>query len=91
MTVTYEPVPGCLAAEVGDSTVILVPNSSMDFVELDEVGRAIWETLTEHGTVASIASALLDRYDVEIAELEADVADYLERLARMGMVSRIHD
>jgi hypothetical protein len=91
MSVTYEPVDGCLAAEVGDATVVLVPNSSMEFVELDDIGTDIWEALASHRTTDAIATALADRYDVDLATLRADVAEYLEHLVERGMLRRGHD
>lgn len=88
MTTRYVRVSDCLDAEVGESTVVLVPSSSMDFVELDDIGTAIWSALATHSTASAIATSLLDEYEVDLATLEADVADYLERLVALGMVTR---
>ena len=84
MSVKYAAVSGCLAAPVGDSTMVLLP--SMEYLQLDEVGAAIFESVTAPASVDEIVETLLAVYDVEPDVLRADVAEYLTLLCERGAV-----
>lgn len=85
MTVVhYVAVTGCLAAPVGDSTMVLLP--SMEYLQLDEVGAAIFEQVSQPATVDEIVAALASVYEVDTHVLRTDVVEYLSLLCDRGAV-----
>jgi hypothetical protein len=82
--VKYVAADGCLAARVGASTMVLLP--SMEYLELDEVGAAIFDRVASPRTVDEIVAELVTIYDVDVDTLRCDVAEYLETLCRRGAV-----
>lgn len=80
----YVTVDGCLSAPVGSSTMVLLP--SMEYLELDEVGAAIFERLDSPRTVDEVVDELVQEYDVDVDTLRHDVTEYLELLVRRGAV-----
>jgi hypothetical protein len=82
----FVAVDGCLAAPVGASTMVLLP--TMEYLELDEVGAAIYGCVTAARTVDEIVAELVEIYDVDVDTLRQDVGDYLDLLCRRGAVEQ---
>lgn len=84
--VRYAATPGCLTAPVGESTMLLLP--SLEYLELDEVGAAIFDRVREPASVDEVVRGLLELYDVEPDVLRADVGEYLDQLVARGAVEQ---
>ena len=69
----------------GSSYVILDPRVSR-YYQLNSVGRAIWELLKEPATQDEIVESLVRRYEIERADCEREVMEFLERLSLDGLV-----
>ncbi len=66
-------VPDSVATrELEGESIVLDLESGMYF-GLDVVGTRIWQLVVEHGRLASVRQHMLDEYDVEPPELEADL------------------
>jgi hypothetical protein len=76
---------GQVACSLGEEVAILNLATGA-YVELDEVGAAIWTRLAEPVTVAGLRDALLDVYDVDAGQCERDLVDLLEKLHAEGLV-----
>ncbi|MCB9139778.1 MAG: PqqD family protein [Caldilineaceae bacterium] len=74
-----------LAANV-DNELVMIRLESDGYFGLDEIGRRIWELLDEARTVDAICSSLLEEYDVQPADCEADVLRFLSELEEHGVV-----
>jgi GeoRSP system PqqD family protein len=70
----------------GEGTLLLVDRGRVH--ELNFLGAEIWKLLDGARDEAGIVEALLPRFDVERAELEGDVREFLEDLAGRGWVVR---
>jgi hypothetical protein len=53
---------------------------------LNEVGGMIWRLIDGHTTVPQLMEAVREEYDVEAAEAEKDVADFLRSLEDAGLI-----
>lgn len=53
---------------------------------IDEVGTRMLQLLDENGDVAETVAALLQEYDVQEAQLRADLEGLIQRLAALGLV-----
>jgi hypothetical protein len=70
--------------------VIVVDLRTYNYIELDDVGGAMWEALRAHGDTESAARRLADEYDAPIDEIERDLAEFIESLASSGLLDDGH-
>lgn len=68
----------------GDASVVTWKDDI--YYGLDPVGKRVWQLIQEPVTVAQIRDVLSAEYDVEAAQLEADIRELLEQLAEQGLV-----
>jgi hypothetical protein len=74
-----------VACDMGGETAILNLKNSV-YYGLDPVGARVWQLIQEPITLAQLHDALRAEYDVEPAQLEADIRDLLEQLAEQGLI-----
>jgi hypothetical protein len=74
-----------MARTVGDETVIL-DLASGTYFGLDPVGARIWALMGEGATLAEICATMLEEYEVEREQLEADVLRLAAELLERGLV-----
>lgn len=79
-----------VSAELDEEIVLLNVETGLYF-GLDAVGARIWTLLGEGvDSEECLAAAMLEEYDVEPAELRADLAAFLDRLIAKGL-ARVSD
>ena len=71
----------CLA---GEAAIVNLKNGV--YYGLDPVGARIWNLIREPVTFAHIRDSLVEDYDVEPGRAEADIREFLTRLAEQGLV-----
>jgi hypothetical protein len=74
-----------MARQVGEETVILDLAAGAYF-GLDPVGARIWQLMGEGMTLAEICATMLEEYEVEREQLEADVLRLAAELLERGLV-----
>ncbi|WP_162291002.1 PqqD family protein [Erythrobacter colymbi] len=74
-----------IANAVADETVILHLGNGT-YYGLDPIGARLWDALQAGETPASICPAVLDAYDVEEAQLQADLRDLLGDLVANDLI-----
>lgn len=72
-------------SRLGEEVVILDLASS-SYLGLDDVGAAVWGSLTEPCTVGELEARLAAVYDVDPAELSRDLRSFLTDLIDRGLV-----
>jgi hypothetical protein len=77
--------PEALSQEVSGETVILDLKSESYF-GLDEVGTRIWQLMKEREDLQEVYDIMLEEFDVEPDQLEADMHSFLDQLAESGLV-----
>lgn len=75
-----------VSSEVGEETVILGLGNGV-YYGLDFAGTQIWKLLHQRKKITEIRDALLSIYDVAEPELEADLLDFLGKLASEGLIA----
>ena len=80
-----KPSDDVLFQEVGGEGVLL-NLASESYFGLDPVGTRIWVLLGEDGSLQRAFDILADEYEVEPAQLEADLLDLVQKLAEAGLV-----
>lgn len=73
----------------GEYLLIPMGESAIDLngmITTNEVGATIWELLPQVCDEKELIERLLQDYEVERTELEADVRNFLQSLRHMGIV-----
>ena len=73
-------------AQEVDGEMVLLDMNSENYFGLDEVGTAIWQVMQEEETLKDVFEVLLKQYDVESEVLEKDLLNFVEELAKSGLV-----
>lgn len=80
-----------LLRDVAGSLVIVPVGAAVTtfpgMITVNATGAYIWELLEQEQTVASLAQALVERYDVDIDRATADVESFIARLQTTGALS----
>jgi len=79
--------PQVMSRLVGDETVLLDLASGIYF-GLDGVGMKIWEAVTDGKTLAQAVAIIVDEYEVEETQAQADVLEFANDLVERGLLSR---
>jgi PqqD family protein of HPr-rel-A system len=75
-------------AELGEEVVLLHVDTGIYF-GLDALGARIWQLLKDGADEAEISDRLLAEYDVDPAQLRADLAAFLDSLEAKGLVRTV--
>lgn len=78
-------VPGIVEAQFDEVRVLL--NEDLEYLGIDEVGQRIWAMLDRPRTLEEVVASLTEEYDVSEDECTRDVTEFVEALARHGLVS----
>jgi hypothetical protein len=69
-----------------DGRAFLLDASGTEMIVLNPVGTLVWDALETPSDAATIATTLVSQFDdVSSAQLERDVADFLDELQRAGL------
>lgn len=74
-----------LSTEVDDETVLMHIHDS-GYLGLNNVATVIWQQLDQAKSFKAIIEALLERFEVEAAQCEAEVKTVLVRMVRLTMI-----
>jgi|SRR5271166_3347141 len=74
-----------VACDLGGEIAILNLKNSV-YYGLDPIGARVWQLIQEPTTLAQIRDVLKGEFDVDAAQLEADILDLLEKMAEHGLV-----
>ena len=77
--------PQVMSRLVGDETVLLDLASGIYF-GLDNVGKVIWESVSEGMTLAETADEIVARYDVDADQAHVDVLEFATTLLERGLL-----
>ncbi|MFC4193586.1 PqqD family protein [Novosphingobium lubricantis] len=75
-----------VARVVGEETMLL-DLASGTYFGLNPVGGRFWQLLEDGLSATDARDALLEAFDVEVAQLDADLADLLGQFAEKGLIT----
>lgn len=78
--------PQVMSRLVGDETVLLDLESGIYF-GLDGVGKDIWESVAAGQSLGQAVAKIVDEYDVEESQAQADVLEFASDLVERGLLS----
>ena len=70
-----------------DGESVLLSMSNDRYYGLDDVASRMWHLLAEHGEVEKVVGLLLEEYEVDEPELRRHLAELIEKLAGMGLLT----
>jgi hypothetical protein len=76
-----EPV----AVEV-DRSIVMMSIAREKYYGLEGTGSRIWKLLEEPGTIGALCRALVREFDVEEADCQRDVLEFLSGMVKEGLV-----
>ncbi len=82
--------PDDVLVRVLDGEAVVLNLESESYFGLDEVGTRMWTLLTESDSIQDAYEILLAEYDVEPAQLKADMVDLIAQLQENGLVAVEH-
>lgn len=74
------------AARLIDEAMFVLHAETSELHALNEIGARIWELVDGKRSVADIAAVIETEYDVDQAQAEADVGEFLDELVEKGLV-----
>ena len=74
------------AQEIDDETIIL-DAITQEYFSLNEIGKVIWSLLSQNKNLEEIKAQMLEMYEVPEEQLEKDVLNFLQALAKKGLIS----
>jgi len=80
------PREGVLFQQLQDEAVLLNLDSGQYF-GLDQVGTRIWNLLVDGKALPQVVSAIVEEYEVDSAQCEADLLKLLQDLEAQGLVA----
>ena len=89
--ILYKSVPDYIMRTIAEDN-ILIKTQNQDFGNsnvyvLNESGAFLWENLAEKKSRAQLINLLVEKYDIERAQAESDVNQFLDKCISEGFVS----
>ncbi len=75
---------------VGEILVIPLGDTALKMngmIVLNPVSKVIWERLTEGATEEALLQAILEEFEVELTEAQADLNEFLDELRKYHFLS----
>ena len=74
------------AQEIDDETIIL-DAITQEYFSLNEIGKVIWSLLSQNKNLEEIKAQMLEMYEVPEEQLEKDLLNFHQALAKKGLIS----
>lgn len=84
------PSENVLLRRLSDGESVILNLSDERYYGLNASGTLMWEALVEHGSVSDALASLLEIYEVDAAELRADLAQLVSELESAGLMHTEH-
>ncbi len=80
-------IPPRVLVEFLDGEAVALNLDSEKYYGLDDVGSRMWQLLAESGDPQTAAAQLEHEYQVEPEQLRADLAEFIAKLAGLGLLT----
>jgi len=69
-----------------DGEVVILGFKSGSYYGLDQVGVFVWDLLQKPQKISDLRDAIVDKYDVELAQCEQDLLSLISALAEKQLI-----
>lgn len=73
-----------------DNELVMMSLEKGTYYGLDAIGSQIWENIAAPTTIDALCQKLIDQFEVDPAQCQADVLAFLTELHREGMVREVN-
>ena len=81
---------GCVGAELSPDETVVLGADLENYFGFDSVASRVWQLVERPMTVDAICSVLMDEFEVDRATCEAELLEFVNRLASESLV-RVED
>ena len=74
-----------------DDEAVLLDMASEEYFALNELGRRMWQLLSENSSTDNAIQQLLMEYDVDETALRQDMADWIGELVELDLATTVPD
>ena len=67
--------------------IVILDLKSESYFGLNEVGARIWQLMQAHGELQQVYDVMLEEFDVDAQQLQADIQGLVDELAAAGLVT----
>lgn len=85
-TVVQKNTQNLLISEIGDELVMMDMEKG-NYINLNNIGRTIWEQIENQITVIELINLLTNRFDVQKDECTKDTLEYLQKMYDQNLLS----
>ncbi len=81
---------GFILREIGGDIMVIPSGEELDLnmmITLNEAGKFLWERLQEGTTEEALLEAVLGAYEIEKAEAQAYIKEFVEKLNGYGFLA----
>lgn len=78
--------PEIIGAEM-EGGIVLLQTSTWTYLDLNETGVAVWKSLKQQQSLASLVRAMTEQFDVDAASCRRDVEAFIDDLAARKFVT----
>ena len=78
---------GHVHEERRDRTFIVVNLNTLELIEFDDIGRAMWSGLRRTSSIDETVLLVLEEFDAEHGQVEADLRRFVSELSDVGLVA----
>lgn len=80
-------IPSTVLLQCVDEETLLFNSANGLFFALNETGAMLWEEMTHATTLHAVIEQMVEVYDVERKQLEADLIAFSQTLVTQGLLS----
>jgi len=87
MTSKPYTIPHTVMVQSVDDETLLFDSATQLFFALNDTGAMFWESMSAYSDLADVHTELMEAFEVDPAQLEADLSTFASLLSEQGLVA----
>lgn len=80
-------IPSTVFAQVVDDEMVILDTESENYFGLDTIGREMWQTLVENGSLENLKTTMLEKYEVKESVIKHDIEVFIDTLVKNRLIT----
>lgn len=81
-------IPQTVFIQEVDSEVIILDTQTQEYFSINEVGKDIWEAISNNISNEELVEELVSKYEVPKEQIEVDLQNFCEALEQKGLIKK---
>lgn len=81
-------IPQTVFIQEVDSEVIILDTQTQEYFSINEVGKDIWEAISNNISKEELVEELVSKYEVPKEQIEVDLQNFCEALEQKGLIKK---